>query len=815
MRYLKYGLYVIAALIVVTGVLFGYIAATFDPNAYKADITRLVAEKTGRTLSIDGDLQITFFPKLGVSLAGTRLSERGSDAEFAGVDELRVALAFLPLLSGHAVVDGVVLDGLRVRIVRRADGTMNIDDLTSPDRKEDGAQTKQGRMKEHDAKVEHADVDDAADQPPVTLDIEGVRIMNAAFTWQDEQAGARYEISELAVETGRIAEGVSTEFEYSAVIRSGQPQLDLRTRASGKLSADIDNQVFKIDALKGNVDGIAATLTRLAMTFSADVEARTASEWIGLSELKIDASGNLGEDTFKSTLKVPNLVIDKGAITIDQLASTITGVIAGSEASGVRGPELHAETDIRLIAVAASARTLSIGQLEIDLEAKQADNAIKGRLTTPVTGNLQKQDFHLSNLSGQYDVRSPSLPMKSTTIPIAATVGANLMRETIHADVKIRFDESSIEGVFDMNKFADPFFKFDVGIDQLNLDRYTASEQGAATGASTDGKKKDGERKESPIDLSPLKTLNLDGKLRIGSLIVSGVKLSDVHINANAADGTLEINPLLAKLYGGAIRGVVTANAHTNKFTVRQTLSSVAIGPLLRDSLDQDLLDGRGTVELDLKSQGDTMSALTKTLTGGASIALKDGAVKGINLAQSMRNAGDILSLKRNRETTASATEKTDFSDLTASFAIDNGKAHNEDLSLKSPFLRLDGKGDIDIAAGGLDYLANVSLVATSKGQEGKDIGDVAGFTIPVRVSGPLTALKYELQFSDAIADQSKKLIKAEQKKLEKKLESELMEKLLDGGVPVTPAGDGDGQSATPTAKPEDELKRQLKKLLR
>ena len=71
MRYVKYGLYVLAALVIVTGLGLGYIAATFDPNEYKVDITRIVAERTGRTLSIDGDLQLTFFPKVGVTLGGT------------------------------------------------------------------------------------------------------------------------------------------------------------------------------------------------------------------------------------------------------------------------------------------------------------------------------------------------------------------------------------------------------------------------------------------------------------------------------------------------------------------------------------------------------------------------------------------------------------------------------------------------------------------------------------------------------------------------------------------------------------------------
>jgi AsmA protein len=180
-----------------------------------------------------------------------------------------------------------------------------------------------------------------------------------------------------------------------------------------------------------------------------------------------------------------------------------------------------------------------------------------------------------------------------------------------------------------------------------------------------------------------------------------------------------------------------------------------------------------------------------------------------------MRSAGDLLSLKRNRETAASSTEKTDFTDLKASFVIDKGKARNEDLLLRSPFIRLNGKGDIDIVEGQLDYLANVTLVATSSGQDGKDLADVAGITVPVRVIGPITALKYKLQFSDAIADQSRKLIRAETKKLEKKLESELIEKLFDEDVPGVPAGNSEGEPEKSTVEPKDALRRQLKKLLR
>ena len=51
------GLFVIAAVA---------ISLLFDPNDYKDTITSEVKARTGRTLTLEGDLGLTFFPWLGV-----------------------------------------------------------------------------------------------------------------------------------------------------------------------------------------------------------------------------------------------------------------------------------------------------------------------------------------------------------------------------------------------------------------------------------------------------------------------------------------------------------------------------------------------------------------------------------------------------------------------------------------------------------------------------------------------------------------------------------------------------------------------------
>ena len=124
------------------------------------------------------------------------------------------------------------------------------------------------------------------------------------------------------------------------------------------------------------------------------------------------------------------------------------------------------------------------------------------------------------------------------------------------------------------------------------------------------------------------------------------------------------------------------------------------------------------------------------------------------------------------------AGEKTDFSELTASFDIKNGIAHNGDFLAKSPFLRLTGEGDINLPDSTLNYLAKAAVVASSAGQGGKEITDLRGLTVPVRASGPFSALKYKLEFGSVFSNSAKHQFEEKKDGIKEKLEDKLKEKL-------------------------------------
>src|SRR4051812_13006506 len=106
-KLLKYSLFGLGGLIVLLVIVIAVVAATFNPNDYKPLIVKLVQEKKQRTLHIDGDIQLAFWPKIGANLGKVSLSEHNSPQEFAAIDGLKVSLALLPLLQKQLVVDTV------------------------------------------------------------------------------------------------------------------------------------------------------------------------------------------------------------------------------------------------------------------------------------------------------------------------------------------------------------------------------------------------------------------------------------------------------------------------------------------------------------------------------------------------------------------------------------------------------------------------------------------------------------------------------------------------------------------------------------
>jgi AsmA protein len=257
----------------------------------------------------------------------------------------------------------------------------------------------------------------------------------------------------------------------------------------------------------------------------------------------------------------------------------------------------------------------------------------------------------------------------------------------------------------------------------------------------------------------------------------------------------LRVNTLQGKAWGGSIDATALADARASRIAVKGVASGVDVNALLKDVAAKDMLEGTGRVTVDLDTAGRSVAELRSRLGGSAALQLRDGAIKGVNLAKSLRQAKAALAMRSDASQKASQTEKTDFSELSASFQIANGIARSKDLDMKSPFLRLAGDGAIDIGKGMIDYTARATVTSASAGQGGAELAALKGLTVPVRLTGPFEAVDWKIQWSAVAAGA-----------LKNKLEDKLKDKL---GI-RTPAAAG--AASAPPVKPKDQLKEKLLK---
>lgn len=716
MRAVKITAFVLGGLVALLAAVAAFILATFDANKWKGEIAQLVKEKKERSLKIEGDLSLSLFPAIGVRLGKATLSEHKSEQVFAAVDNARISLQLLPLLSKQVVVDTVALEGVKARVVRFKDGRLNIDDLLAKDDKE----------------------------PPARFDIAGVKFVNGELAWRDEKAGQDLILSSLNLETGRLANAASDKFDLSATLVSTKPHLALALKAAGEYRYDLDRKSYGGAKLDVRLTGDLAEMKSLDMKGTAAALQLTGANEIVLDQLQLTAEGKAAGDAFEARLDAPTLALT---------AEKASGATVNASVK-LAGAQRAVDAKIALSGVEGKSQSLQVGELTLDLDARQGETTVKGRLASTLSANLEKQTVELPVFNGELNVANPQMPMKSVRLPLSGGMRADIDGQTAALHANTQLDESKIAAKLNLTRFSPLALGFDLDIDQLNVDKYLPPKS-AETGEK---------KAETPLDFSALKGLNASGVVKIGQLQVSNVKAANVRLEIKAADGKLDVAPHSASLYDGSLTGALSVNANNNRIALKQSLANVSINPLMKDALDKDVLEGRGNVALDVTSGGTTVAAMKKGLNGTASVNLKDGAIKGINLAKTFRESKALFSGRKDAVQEAKQTEKTDFSELSASFRIAGGVGRNDDLSMKSPFIRLGGAGDIDIGEDRVEYLAKASVVNTSGGQGGRELDHLKGLTVPVRVSGPFDKLAYNIEFGGLVAEAAKAKVEAKVK---------------------------------------------------
>ncbi|HLD09768.1 MAG TPA: AsmA-like C-terminal region-containing protein, partial [Methylophilaceae bacterium] len=570
----------------------------------------------------------------------------------------------------------------------------------------------------------------------------------------------------------------------SGEISGKQGARSLAGKFSSPFTGNLETLVFDLPKLAGNVDIKDPALPKGAAKVSfnlnthVDVKQEKASVTMNANIDGSNVKGDVAVAGFKQSSVKFNLTADK--LDLNKLLGTQKS--AKQEKSAPGKP-----ADLSALKTVLAQGSINIGTLLYDkyrvsnlaasikadgktltvnpFSAKVDDSQIKGSLgisqfDKPLyTFNLDidrvDADRYIAKDSGAkpsdkpLDLSALKTLNANGSLRIGSLKYGKIQSSNIKIDVKAdgqkleanpfsaKIDDSNVNASFGVSRFDAPIYTFKVDVDKLDADRYITKSESKSSG-------------DTPLDLSALKTLNASGEAKLGWLKLANVKTSNVKLALKAEGGQVALSPFAADLYQGTMNGSLNIDARSTPVIIfKQDMKNVAVGPLLIDAINNDMLDGKGTVKIDVKTQGATVGALKKSLNGSAALNLADGAVKGIDIVGSIRELKSKLNvIKQQSNVGADQRKRTEFSEMTATFKINNGVAHNDDLNIKAPLFRISGSGDIDIGNETINYLAKPTVVKSLKGQGGADLDALSGITIPVKVTGTFSNPKYGMDFT-------------------------------------------------------------------
>jgi len=431
------------------------------------------------------------------------------------------------------------------------------------------------------------------------------------------------------------------------------------------------------------------------------------------------------------------------------------------------------------------ALTLSSGDLELTLTAS-------GSVTDAgpdFSGTLTSNEFSPRTVlaAAGSDVVTPDAEALSK----ASLTGNWLLRQDRFALTELNavLDDTQLNGWLRLDSIANAAIRTEMQVDAINLDRYIASDDDTdgGGGASSDSA-------AEPLPVEALRGLDLQAKFGVGAMIFSEALLQSVQMTVVAKDGRLRMNPLTAQLYDGLINGDIQVDVRgsTPKLAVNQSLTGVQIGAFLADTSDISNVTGLFETRLNATATGDTLEELIAGLDGDLRFDLQDAVYLGRDFwyelrAQKAKLSGKPLPL-------APEDPKTEITEALGSGVIENGVLTNRDFNMQIPFLRISGAGQADLNSSQLDYQLNAKVIGTPEFDDGENLDELNGLTLPVSVTGDFDDPEIRFDLTSVIAGLAAK-----------KLQERLLKKY--GGVeePAAGAAEGEGVDAGDTA-PEAEV---------
>ena len=721
---LKYSLILLAVVVVVL------LAAPFfiDVNDYRPRLVQVAEDATGRKVQI-GAIHASLFPWVGVSLEDISLANREgfSERAFLTAESVHIKLALLPLFSKRIEIKHFELNKPVLFLEKNTTGETNWADLLP-------AKTVPAGKKATGPSATANQLSAAAPSVPFAFQAESVRLRDGTLIWTDAQHGNEISLTRLQLEVNDVHLDRPVAVQLSGELGGDAFALDARVGPIGELSKlDVLALPIQVHLQAGHVS--MAQFRAYASAWPAalgeiddaymgmDVQLEQRPDGIRLAEGEVHLQAlRRFSAVWKLDMPKPN------HINVRHMTVSVDGQDILSAQGDVRHLNREPAYNLRINSNSISRQWL-VGMVP-DIGAMYAAH--------PAPWEHIRFAALVSGDAGRMDIRDLQLRLNGELIQVSGSVGfarTNSLRLRVAAK-KLHMDPW----------LPQPVQQPAIAATSRPGARINAAEQ---MPVSTSGSGKKGPARIQPAatgirepDLRFLKAWRVSTQFQADHIYMRGLDMQHMRLNLNGANGRFVVDPLRFTLAGGQVREQASLNAaaYPARWTESVHVTNVRVGPVLKALVNADILDGTLQMDTKLKARGLLPDTALKSLSGRGNIMLRNGRIKGFNIAATLRKLSNPLA--------ASGPRETDFAQLSGSFVIKRGIARNDDLFIASPVLRVTGRGEVDLVKKQLDYHIKPTMTASLPGVGGGKIAVRKGLSVPLHIRGPLDAPRISPEIS-------------------------------------------------------------------
>jgi uncharacterized protein involved in outer membrane biogenesis len=647
MRILRYVLIGLGAVLLLAVAAVAVFLATFDAEDYKPRIEAAARDATGRELTLAGPIRLkpSLRPTLEVKDVTFANAEWGSRPAMARLAAMEVALAVLPLLRGEIAIERLVLVEPDILLETDAEGRGNWE--VAP------------RAAEPAAPRPGAPPGERRAPPQVAVDL--LRIERGTVAFRDGRSGGTTTLSiprlEAAIPAGqpmRLDLDAALDGTAVAVAGTAGPLARLLDPAA-RTPYPIDLTLRLADArvaLKGTIAepmtgkgydlAVEARVPDLARLAAAMPGAPSVPALRGL-ELAVSA-----RDTGAPVPELRAIALRLGESDLSAIAPGVAvrriEVAAPDTASPIRvaGEVVVNETPTRLDGTLGPLAALIPGggadrpwPVDVTLTASGAQAAVKGQVLNLASSSPAADvtlDLRVPDLAALSRLAGTALPPLKDLAAAGRVRGPGNRGQVIVSDLALKAAGSDLGGTLTVTPA--PRLRVEAALQGrlIDADALMAAlgAEGPAGGApppAAPAPRQAPPRQrlipDEPLPLEALRGADATLRLALAELRLGGAQYREVAGRLSLDRGALRLDPLNARVPGGAVTLRLTMDASKPEPPVRIALSapSMELRQLLAAYGGGYRVGGQIELDIDLRGTGTTPHRIASTLDGHLGLA--------------------------------------------------------------------------------------------------------------------------------------------------------------------------------------------------